>query len=129
MERGRAIPVLVTGTAVPEPGFTKESGAARICKALKRAAAGELFCDHPRADWQFQRNEWVRTSALVTMLNVGRPTIKHAKQEYPFNIEADEGWMRWVNAPAEMAEEDVGTTAAASARWLAWCAWCAWCAR
>ena len=78
------------GTARSIPGKTFADGAIQIRHALKQAAEGhQVFSE------VHQSGEWLRKSKIITAFDVGQKTVKYTKQQYPDNIEDDQGWLRW----------------------------------
>ena len=86
----------VCGTAKSVPGKTKDDGAAQIVSALTQAAEGEQILEDIH-----QQGEWLRTAAVKTTFNVGKQTVTYTKKQYPDNIEEQQGWLRWKDAPAQ----------------------------
>ena len=82
-----------------EPGYTLEIGAQRVRDLLMRAAAGEDVAG------PFQNGSWVNTCAVYTCANVGRKTVKFAKQKYDGYIQEWQGQLRW-RAEEENLESD-----------------------
>ena len=90
---------LATRAPRVEPGYTYEIGAHRVRELLMRAAAGEDVAG------PFQNGPWVNTNAVYTCANVGRKTVKFAKQKYDGYIQEWQGQLRW-RAEEENLESD-----------------------
>ena len=84
-------PIGLWATRAPqvEPGYNYEIGIPRVRDLLMRAAAGEDVAG------PFQDGPWVNTCAVYTCANVGRKTVKLAKQRYAGNIQEWQGKLRW----------------------------------